>query len=84
VSKKADWEAEELCYPKLLVGASSSFPLALRTSLLAATLLAALVWILRLLAKRIIRFLAGLSGPVALSVLLIILVGIALFVITSP
>jgi hypothetical protein len=48
---------------------------------LAATLLAALVWILRLLAKRLIRFLAGL---IALSSLLTILIGIALFVITSP
>ena len=56
----------------------------LRTSLLAATLLAALVWILRLLAKRLIRVLAGLSGLIALSILLTILVGIALFVITSP
>jgi uncharacterized membrane protein len=53
--------------------------LALRTSLLAATLLAALVWILRLLARRLMRFLAGLTGPVALSVPLTILVGIALF-----
>jgi hypothetical protein len=52
--------------------------------LLAATLLAALVWILRLLAKRLIRFLAGLGGPIALSILLTILVGIAFFVITSP
>jgi hypothetical protein len=66
---------------KLLVEASSSFPLALPTSFLAATLLAALVWILRLLARRLIRFLAGLS---ALSILLTILVGIALFVITFP
>jgi len=54
------------------------------TSLLAATLLAALVWILRLLARRLIRILAGLSGLIALSILLTILVGIALFVITSP
>ena len=76
VSKKVDWEPEELC--QLLVEASSSFPLALRTSLLAATLLAALVWILRLLARRLLRFLAGLSGPIALSILL------TLFVITSP
>jgi hypothetical protein len=51
---------------------------------LAATLLAALVWILRLLAKRLIRFLAGLSGPIDLSILLATLVGIAFFVITSP
>ena len=51
---------------------------------MAATLLAALVWILRLLARRLIRFLAGLSGLIALSILLTILVGIALFVITSP
>jgi len=58
--------------------------LALRTSLLAATLLAALVWILRLLVKRLIRILAGLSGLIALSILLTILVGIGLFVITSP
>jgi hypothetical protein len=43
---------------------------------LAAALLAALVWILRLLAKRLIRVLAGLSGPIALSILLTILVGI--------
>jgi hypothetical protein len=61
------------------VEASSSFPLALRLSLLAAALLAALVWILRLLARRLIRVLAGL---VALSILLTILVGIILFVIT--
>jgi hypothetical protein len=39
---------------------------------LAATLLAALVWILRLLARRLIRFLDGL---IALSILLTILVG---------
>ena len=39
------------------VEASSSF-LALRISLLAAALLAALVWILRLLVKRLIRVLA--------------------------
>ena len=69
---------------RLLVEARSSFPLALRTSLLAATLLAALVWILRLLARRLLRFLAGLSGLIALSILLTILVGSALFVITSP
>jgi hypothetical protein len=68
----------------LLVEASSSFPFPLRISLLAATLLAALVWILRLLARRLIRILAGLSGLIALSILLTILVGIALFVITSP
>jgi hypothetical protein len=49
--------------------------------LLTAALLAALVWILRLLARRLIRVLAGLG---ALSILLTILVGIALFVITSP
>jgi hypothetical protein len=36
------------------------------------------------LARRLIRFLAGLSGLIALSILLTILVGIALFVITSP
>jgi hypothetical protein len=52
VSKKADWEPEELSYTKPLVEASNSFPLALRISLLAAALLAALVWILRLLARR--------------------------------
>jgi hypothetical protein len=51
---------------------------------LAATLSAALVWILRLFARRLIRILAGLSGLIALSILLTILVGIALFVITSP
>jgi hypothetical protein len=52
---------------------------------LAATLLAALVWILRLLARRLIRVLAGLSGLIALSILLTILAGIILlFVITSP
>jgi hypothetical protein len=56
----------------------------LRISLLAAALLAARVWILRLLAKRLIRVLAGLSGLIALSILLTILVGIILFVITSP
>jgi hypothetical protein len=65
------------------VEASSSFPLALRISLLAAALPAALVWILRLLAKRLIRVLAGLSG-IARSILLTILVGTILFVITSP
>jgi hypothetical protein len=52
--------------------------------LLAAALLAALVWTLRLLARRLIRILAGLSGLIALSILLTILVGIILFVITSP
>jgi hypothetical protein len=51
---------------------------------LAATLLAALVWILRLLARRLVRILAGLSGLIALSILLTILVGTILFVITSP
>jgi hypothetical protein len=56
----------------------------LRISLSAATLLAALVWILRLLARRLIRVLAGLSGLIALSILLTILVGIILFVIPSP
>jgi hypothetical protein len=66
------------------VEASSSFPLALRISLLAAALLAALVWILCLLAKRLIRVLAGLGGLIALSILLTILVGIILFVIPSP
>jgi hypothetical protein len=66
------------------VEASSSFPLALRISLLAAALLAALVWILRLLARRLIRVLAGLSGLIARSILLTILVGAILFVITSP
>ena len=66
------------------VEASSSFSLALRISLLAAALLAALVWILRLLVKRLIRVLAGLGGLIALSILLTILVGIILFVITSP
>jgi hypothetical protein len=66
------------------VEASSSFPLALRISLSAAALLAALVWILRLLARRLIRVLAGLSGLIALSILLTILVGIILFVIPSP
>jgi hypothetical protein len=58
--------------------------LALRISLLAAALLAALVWILRLLARRLIRVLAGLSGLIALSILLTMLVRIILFVITSP
>jgi hypothetical protein len=48
--------------------------------LLAAALLAALVWILRLLARRLIRVLAGLSGLIALSILLTTLVGIILFV----
>jgi hypothetical protein len=48
--------------------------------LLAAALLAALVWILRLLARRLIRVLAGLGGLIALTTL----VGIILFVITSP
>jgi hypothetical protein len=56
----------------------------LRLSLLAAALLVALVWILRLLAKRLIRVLAGLGGLIARSILLIILVGIILFVIASP
>jgi hypothetical protein len=64
--------------------ASSSFPLASRISLLAAALLAALVWILRLLARRLIRVLAGLSGVIARSILLTIPVGTILFVITSP
>lgn len=66
------------------VEASSSFSLALRISLLAAALLAALVWILRLLVRRRILVLAGLSGLIALSILLTILVGIILFVIPSP
>ncbi len=52
----------------------------LRLSLLVAALLVALVWILRLLARRLIRVLAGLGGQIALT----ILVGIILFVITSP
>ena len=52
--------------------------------MLAAALLAALVWSLRLLAKRLIRVLAGLSGLIALSILLTIPVRIILFVITSP
>jgi hypothetical protein len=51
---------------------------------LAAALLAALVWILRLLAKRLIRVLAGLGGLIALSILPTIPVGIILFVIASP
>ena len=66
------------------VEASSSFSLALRISLSAAALLAALVWILRLLVRRLIRGLAGLSGLIALSILLTILVGIILLVIPSP
>jgi hypothetical protein len=66
------------------VEASSSFPLASRISLLAAALLAALVWILRLLARRLIRVLAGLSGLIARSILLTTLVGTILFAITSP
>jgi hypothetical protein len=67
------------------VEASSSFPLASRISLLAAALLAALVWILRLLARRLIRVLAGLCGVIARSILpLTIPVGTILFVITSP
>jgi hypothetical protein len=56
----------------------------LRISLLAAALLAALVWILRLLAKRLIGVLAGLGGLIALSILPTIPVGIILFVIASP
>jgi hypothetical protein len=63
---------------------SSSFSLAMRISLLAAALLAALVWILRLLVRRLIRVLAGLGGLIALSILLTIPAGIILFVITSP
>ena len=43
-----------------------------------------LVWILRLLARRLIRVLAGLSGLIALSILLTMLVVVILFVITSP
>jgi len=66
------------------VEASSSFSLALRISLLAAAVLAALVWILRLLVRRLIRVLAGLGGLIALSMLLTILVGIILLVIPSP
>src|SRR2546430_13201385 len=65
------------------VEASSSFSFALRISLLAAALLAALVWILRLLARRLVRVLAGLSGLIAL-ILLTTLVGIILLVIPSP
>jgi len=61
------------------VEASSSFSFALRISLLAA----ALVWILRLLARRLVRVLAGLSGLIAL-ILLTTLVGIILLVIPSP
>ena len=41
--------------------------------MLAAALLAALVWILRLLVRRLIPVLAGLSGLIALSILLTIL-----------
>ena len=52
--------------------------------MLVAALLAALVRILRLLARRLIRVLAGLSGVLARSILLTILVGTILFVITSP
>jgi hypothetical protein len=66
------------------VEASSSFSLAMRISLLAAALLAALVWILRLLVRRLIRVLAGVSGLIALSILLTIPVGIILLVIPSP
>jgi hypothetical protein len=66
------------------VEASSSFSLALRISLLAAALLTALVWILRLLVRRLIRVRAGLGGLIALSILLTILVGIILLVIPSP
>jgi hypothetical protein len=51
---------------------------------MAAALLAVLVWILRLLARRLTRVLAGPSGLIALSILLTILVAIILFVITSP
>ena len=51
---------------------------------MAAALLAALVWILRLLTRRLIRILVGPSGLSALSILLTILIGIVLFVITSP
>jgi hypothetical protein len=39
---------------------------------------------LRLLAKRLIRVLPGLTELIALSILLTIFVGIVLFVITSP
>jgi len=56
----------------------------LRISLLAAVLLAALVWILRLLVKRLIRVLAWLGGLIALSIRVSIPVGIILFVIMSP
>ena len=49
-----------------------------------AALLAALVWILRLLARRLTRVLAGLSGLIALSILLTKLAGVILFVIPSP
>ena len=66
------------------VEASSSFSLAMRISLLAAALLAALVWILRLLVRRLIRVLAGLGGLIALSILLTTLVGLILLVIPSP
>ena len=52
--------------------------------MLAAALLAALVWILRLLVKRLIRVLAWLGGLIALSILVTIPVGIILFVIMSP
>jgi hypothetical protein len=58
--------------------------LALRLSLLAAALPAALVWILRRLVRRLIRVLAGLGGLIVLSILLTMPVGIILFVITSP
>ena len=60
--------------------ASSSFPLSVADLFVGR----ALVWILRLLARRLIRVLTGLSGLIALSILLTILVGIILFVITSP
>ena len=66
------------------VEASSSFSLAMRISLLAAALLAALVWILCLLVRRLIRGLAGPGGLIALSILLTILFGIILLVIPSP
>jgi hypothetical protein len=56
----------------------------MRISLLAAALLAALVWILRLLVRRLIRVLAGLGGLIALSILLTTLVGLILLVIPSP
>jgi hypothetical protein len=84
VSKGGGLGAGRTLLNKTARGASNSFPLSLRTSLLAATLLAALVGTLRLLASRLIRILAGLSGLIALSILLTILVGIVLFVITSP